>query len=407
MSMLIIGMVLNAPFPLDIRVENEAISLVRAEYTVHILCKSARNQIHEETVKGVEIHRISFIGGLIERLNSLIYKLIFVDFFWAWKMVELCRRYNIKVLHIHDLPLVRTAIIVSRIFNVLVVFDMHERWPERVVSWQAKPSLPERFSTYSYPRLKALGRDSLMRCHTVICVSEPDMAEVRRIGIPSEKTVLVPNYVDTRLFHPGKSATIHQGHDGNEKWIILYVGTIWPHRGLDIAIHAMPVIVSAIPNARLIIGGSVNAEALRWIENTIRETGVEQYVELLGWIDYPMVPKHLAASQVLIALFKPLVPQSFSATHKLFQAMAMARPVIVSDVGDLREWIERINCGLVVPPDDPKALAEAVLRLFHDPGLKQQLGQRGYQAVHEKYNWQMAARNLIELYDRLAVERGD
>ena len=398
-----ISIILARCFPPDVRVENEALSLIEAGHEVHVVCWGHQNQSSESTHSDIAIHRIfpSHLR-LIEKLNSLIYKASFLDPLWFLCVFRLCQLHYIEVLHVIDLPLMRTAILVSKLLRIPVVFDMFEQWPEKAVAWRVRPSIWERMSTYSYRRLKTLERFALQASDYVTCASDFDIEYIRQSGIPLDKVTVVPNYVDTRVFDPSRQfepPAEAYGYAG--KWVILYVGTMGYHRGLDTAIRAMPHVVEAVPNAALFLGGHPPPDVHAWLERIIDETGMQERVKLLGWIEYSDIPRHLAECQVSIMPFPAGLPAGFESIHKAFQTMAMGRPMIITDAADYREGVEALGCGLVVPPDNPRALADAVIELYRNPNLAETLGGNGRQAVERYYNWTTSGQRLVKLYERI------
>lgn len=399
-------MILQKSYPHDVRVRNEAISLLDAGHQVDLLCLASNGQGLNENIEGIHLYEVQIIKSKhLSRLNSLIFKVCFIDLLWLRAIYKYVNAFKPKILHVHDLPLTRTAWLVARKYGIPLIYDMHERYPDKVISWSKilMPSFLEIISTYSYCRQRALEKSSVNRCDKVICVSKFDSdIIISRTSINPNKITLVPNWVDTKIFCFSKQNRIYKDYNSDKnKWIILYVGTIWFHRGLDISIQAMPGIVKTIPNVCLIIGGMLSSETRRWLSIEIDKNGMSSYIKFTGWIDYSDIPAYLWQCQVVVLPFPSWIASSFSATHKIFQAMAMRRPIVATDVADYRENIEKIGCGLVVPPEDPQALAQAIIRLYQNPQLAEKLGMNGYCAVQERYNWKKAADGLLRLYSQL------
>ena len=85
--------------------------------------------------------------------------------------------------------------------------------------------------------------------------------------------------------------------------------------------------------------------------------------------------------------------------HKLFQYMLMGKPVVASACVEMSRVIEESGCGLLFPPGDSDALAEALIRLT-DAEIRAELGEHGRQAVHDRYDWSRSAVKLLEMYDK-------
>jgi glycosyltransferase involved in cell wall biosynthesis len=85
----------------------------------------------------------------------------------------------------------------------------------------------------------------------------------------------------------------------------------------------------------------------------------------------------------------------------MFEYMSSGIPVIASNFPLWREIIEGNDCGLCVNPDDPKEIGESIQFLVDNPSVALKMGQRGIQAVKDKYNWSVEERKLIRLYLRV------
>ena len=83
----------------------------------------------------------------------------------------------------------------------------------------------------------------------------------------------------------------------------------------------------------------------------------------------------------------------------ILEAMAMSRPVVASNVGGIPEMIENGVNGLLVPPHDPEALADAIARLLEDHQLSDMIGRAGHDTVHDRFCIQLMVNAVQELYD--------
>jgi glycosyltransferase involved in cell wall biosynthesis len=405
-------MVLRAPFPPDVRVANEAQVLVDAGHDVHILCvqDAGRPPVSDERTDSLSVHRIEPLAGASSRANNLIYKLTFVDRHWLETIGAAIGSHGFDVVHVHDLPLVRTALWAAKHRGLPVVFDAHEMWPEKARVWSIgrDTSLWERLSTHSYRRLKLLERRCLRECDHIVCPARFDLDRIAGSGVPLHKLTAVPNYVDASLFDPGRHHTRATGKDDYaDRWVILFVGTMGHHRGLHTVVRALPYVAEQVPNATMLVAGrSSQADFLPWLKQVIQETGVEARVVLLGWIDYERIPGLFSCCDVSVVPFCAGVASGFDSIHKIFQSMAMGKPVVATDIADFRQNMEQLRCGIVVPPDDPRALADALVRLQRNPRLARSLGRNGRNAVERHYNWDTAGKRLVELYDRFQSHHG-
>lgn len=209
--------------------------------------------------------------------------------------------------------------------------------------------------------------------------------------------------------------------DETDENLILFVGRSSPEKGLHVLIEAFEELSRGRPEARLRVVGPTQA-APRFF---IVDVSDDPEVRALGrFYESPhsyheqliaMVPDHLrsqvdfvgpqTSSQVVheyghaAAVVLPAVgPESFG--MPVIEAGAAGRPVVVSDVGGLPEVVDDETTGLVVPRDDPHALAKALERLLDDPELRQRMGRRGRDRVVEHFTWDVVADQLDEQLGR-------
>jgi glycosyltransferase involved in cell wall biosynthesis len=109
----------------------------------------------------------------------------------------------------------------------------------------------------------------------------------------------------------------------------------------------------------------------------------------------------IAGCQVGLALLAPIPNYIESFPTKMFEYMALGIPVIVSDFPAYRAVIEKWDCGLVVDPTDPEAIAKALESLLANPDRRHSMGVRGSQAALDHYSWKSEERKLIDFYGQL------
>ena len=125
-----IGMLLDNSFPPDSRVENEAVSLIRAGHEVHLfsLCYKQKQPL-QEVYNGIQVHRYP-VGKLLYKFSALAYTLPVYHFFVQSRIADFIRKNNLEALHIHDMMLAKAAFDANKKFDLPTVLDLHENRPE-------------------------------------------------------------------------------------------------------------------------------------------------------------------------------------------------------------------------------------------------------------------------------------
>lgn len=162
--------------------------------------------------------------------------------------------------------------------------------------------------------------------------------------------------------------------------VLLFFGFIRRYKGLHVLLEAMPRILERLPEARLVVAGEFYDDPAPY-HDLIRQHELAECVLLhTDYIPNEAVPRYFSAADVVV---QPYVSATQSGVAQV--AFNFDRPLIVADVGGLAEVVPHERAGLVVPPEAPPALADAVVRFFKE-GLAEPLTQ-GVRAEKKKYSW--------------------
>ena len=223
---------------------------------------------------------------------------------------------------------------------------------------------------------------------------------IQENGLDPRKIVSIPTAVDLRRFGP---ATQHSSGPRRELGIgaaAPLIGTIAMLRrmkGHDVFLDAAALVRARIPTARFLVVGDIPSASTvkdELIERADR-LGIHKYVVFAGYRDdIPEVLSDLDCV-VLASTRSEGLPQVIA------QALAMARPVVATDVGATSELIQNRATGILVPPNDPSALAEGILSVLREPERAAQWAQAGQACVRAGYGLPQMADQVERLYQRL------
>ncbi len=384
----------NQKYPPDIRVDKEALALTRAGHEILLLCRREPGQPAVETVDNITVVRHEVHPGrpMARRLDSAQYLLTLDSPSWRQAMVDLVRTHGAESLHMHDLPFARCGLRAAREAGVPFVLDLHENHPAAFEFWKRRPIEKLLFSAERAQRLEdasVAAADAV-----VVVVDEAKARLVARTGDP-ERIAVFGNTEPLEL----AGADAPPLPSGPLKMV--YVGGLNFHRGLDVAVRAMPEILKAVPGAKLTIVG--NGDVLEDLKAQASKLGLGDSVTFTGWI-----PKDEAMNYVLEANLA-LVPHYRSGhtdatvPHKLFQYMSLARPVLVSDCAPLERIVRESDAGAVFSSGDSHDFALKAIELS-DSQIAEAKGAAGRSAVLKRWNLEADSPNLLALYDRLATK---
>ena len=408
-----ICMLLPERFPPDIRVEKEAAALTRAGHSITLLCRGDASQPTFDRVDGIDVERLP-ANGLFDGMSGLLdgVRYVSTQVHPAWKRAVLAVDAGrpIDAIHVHDLPLVRTGLVCGERLDVPVVADLHENYPEaarqiqRMRGWREiardHEALFQRVFLSPW-RLKRAERHAVENADRVLTVCEEARAHyLRDCGGAPERVDVVSNTVDRTAFDPETATVPDLPFDPDESFVVSYIGNFTEHRGLDSLIEGFARLVETGSDAELLLVGTGNARYVARLKSLAASLGVRDRVRFTGWVPFADVPGYVAASDVCVVPHASTPHTETTVPHKLFQAMAMGVPVLVSDVAPLARVVTRTESGLVAPAGDGPAMGEALVDLT-DVDLARELGANGRRATEHEYNWERDGAHLRAVYDEL------
>ncbi|MHB1233696.1 MAG: glycosyltransferase family 4 protein [Burkholderiales bacterium] len=309
-------------------------------------------------------------------------------FFWR------ARRY---LTHGHfDALLVRNIKLAGRLLNTRklppLFFETHEIFAQSFLDAHPGASRTKR---NKYARLLALERHVYTRSTGLIAITAALAQDVRAQFDIRCPISVAPDGVDLALAENARSRVTPKANP-----TLLYLGSLHSWKGVETLIDAM----REVRGATLWIAGG-EAQRIHALAERARASGVSEHVRFLGRI--PPARRFDLIGEATICLL-PLTHDSIASRYtsplKLFEYMAMGKPIIAGDLPSIREVLITERNGLLVPPQDPSALAAAIKRLLDDPDLAEKLGQRAA-ADAQAYSWQARAQTILTQMQQVLAGR--
>jgi glycosyltransferase involved in cell wall biosynthesis len=240
-------------------------------------------------------------------------------------------------------------------------------------------------------------RINLRAADTVVVVSDVLRAQLVEAGIQPAKILVNPNGVDAEQFHPDVDGVGVRDTLGiaPADVVVGFSGTFGEWHGIPTLAEALPLVLSARPQARWLLIGHGPLRPL--VERAIQRHGLHERVVLAGLVRHAEMPAHLAACDVLVSPHGRQADggEFFGSPTKLYEYMASGRPIVASAVGQIAEVLRDGESALLVPPDDPHALCEAIVRLVDDAQLRMKLSSHARAAAVDKHTWRQNAQRLL------------
>ena len=211
--------------------------------------------------------------------------------------------------------------------------------------------------------------------------------------IPAENAVVLPNAVDLTLFHPGRPAA-----DSEPRLRVGFAGQWVPRKGIAELLEAWRIVKSSLPAAELHLAGGAalwkNAEATRQAQQTagpVRQMEEQGLLRCVGAVPRSRMPDFWNSVDIAVV---PSLYEPFGLVA--LEALACGVPVVATSVGGLPEIVVDGQSGILVPPGDPAALAQALRALLTDERLRLRLAQ-GARRRAECFSLHRRSRDLLKL----------
>jgi colanic acid biosynthesis glycosyl transferase WcaI len=263
----------------------------------------------------------------------------------------------------------------ARYNGVPFVFEVRDLWPESLVAVGV--------GSDKSPLHRSLAQVAGFLYHNCdrLVVVTPAFKQylVQHWQLPEEKIFVVQNGVETSLFSRlTPSVAIRRELDAEEKFVASYIGTMGNAHGLETLLEAASYLRERAPNILFLLVGE-GAEKAR-IVSLARSRGLTN-VRFVDQQPREKIPAYINASDACLVLLKRTELFKTVLPTKMLEFMSCARPVILGVDGHARKVMEQANAGIFITPEDPTALAEAVLWLAANPALRESLGRNGRQHI--------------------------
>jgi glycosyltransferase involved in cell wall biosynthesis len=364
--------------------------LAKRGVPVMVVTKRLPGAPASEVLDGIEIHRVPSLsrlrartqaafgrgaGGVLSKVRNLLTERLPRYAFMAgayWRMYRLRDRFDI--VHVHE-----------------------GHWAAsvgaRFAARNGKKSLVKEASSGAYLRLNfstQLWPEQTRRADVFIAISRRIAADLREAGVDGERIRVIPNGVPLpERVWSGPAA----GPPG-----VLFVGNLsqQPYKGIDVLLRAWSLIGPWRAKASLHLLGGGDGAALRAL---CGELGIGGEVEFHGAVKN--VEEHMLRSALYV-----LPSRIEGMSNSLLEAMALGLPVISTRISGSEDLIEPGVNGLLAPPEDPEAMARAIVSMLEDPAVAAAMGRRARSTIEGGYTIRAVAGRYQELYHSMLDRDG-
>jgi len=341
----------------------ECRGLARLGYKVSLLVADGKS---DEVMDGVSISSVPRPHGRLERVSTTMVRIY-----------NSAKALNADVYQVHDPELLIVAMFLKA-SGRQVVFDMHE---DAVVQMRIKPYL-NGFQRFLYSALYALLERGALRRIAGLAAATDGL--VLKYGRYARRSVSIANYVDTSIF-PERELSF-------ERAVIFHPGALGKVRGLENMISLAKILPTG---SELILAGRLDKNY------SARDLAPARY---LGLLEEREIQEIYATANIGIILYNPVGQYGGATAVKAYEYMAASMPIIMPDHGEWPDFNRKVNCGINVRVDDPRAVLAAVERLLKDPVEAARMGRNGRAYVLQNCAWETELSKLAGLYESIVEE---
>jgi glycosyltransferase involved in cell wall biosynthesis len=229
------------------------------------------------------------------------------------------------------------------------------------------------------------GRSIFSCADKIFCLTDKNAQKTIGLGCPADKIAVIPNGVDTRKFHP----SIH-----TEENLLLWCGRFVREKGLEYLVDAIRIIVKEKGRSNIVLLLIGSGPLLSRIQNLTRAFGLQDNIVFRGPLSHEELPNIMNRASLFVL---PSLMEGMP--YVLLETMACGVPVVGSNIPGINEIVKPGVNGLLVPPQDPRTLASAILSLLDDEMLRRSMGQKAREAMVENFDWNSVVSMTEKAYD--------
>lgn len=354
--------------------------------------KQGNSQQREEHIGDWMFYRTPPASGLLANLPLLRYRCLMRAL--RTRLAEVVDSVRPDILHAHS-PVLNAlpALAVGRATGIPVVYEVRAFWEDAAVDLGTA-----REGGARYRLTRALETRALQRADAVTTICDGLRGDMLKRGISADKVTVIPNAVDISQFRCTTTADagLLEKYGLTRGNTLGFAGSFYAYEGLDLLLRAMPLVLQAAPQARLLLlGGGPQEAALRALADRL---GLGRVVHFVGRVPHGEVTRYYGVMDVMVyprisrrltELVTPLKP---------LEAMAMGKLVAASDVGGHRELIRDGHNGHLFPAGSAEALAQCLATLLKTHAGRDRVIAHGQEFVERERTWSASVARYRAVY---------
>jgi glycosyltransferase involved in cell wall biosynthesis len=321
--------------------------------------------------------------------NKPLFMSISYQFTLLFTLLHHCITKKPDIFYVRHFSFAFTPLLISKIFSIPyllevngIILDEFKNQKLCIPYFLFRP-IQKLNETINYSNTKRI----------IVVTSQIKKRLMELYNLPNKKIFVIENGANTELFRPiDQKEAKHKLILNEENQYICFVGNLVYWQGVEYLIKSAPMVLKEIPNVRfLIIGDGAMKENLIQLAKNLN---VYDNFLFIGWIQYEQVPEYVSACDVCVATKKPM--SSGYSPLKLYEYMACGRPVVASRLPGF-EILESSRSGLLVAPENPEELSNALIKLLKNASLREEMGRNARECVVKNHSWESVAKKVSDV----------
>ena len=360
-------------------------SLSKLGHEVHVMTwiSTRLDGVVGHSMKAKEKYKFGFIFKIIHIINIL----------------KVVHAHNFDILYTRNVPFALFALLIKKIKKSKLVLELNGLYSE---DWKSE----KRYYKINIKKMWSYLEIFVAKKADAIIAVAPGIRDILiKKGINKDKIMVIANGANIDLFKPVDDAlTIKElqtryNISENDN-VIIFVGNLMRWHGVEYLIKSAPIVLKTFPNTKLLIVG--DGRIKRELISMTEKMDVSANFIFTGAVPYKSVPLCINVSDVCIAPFIRTRNDRLGLSPiKIYEYLACGKPVVASNIKGVGDLLDNSNSGIVVTPEDPTELANAIIKLCKDGQLRKKMGNNGRELVVNNYSWGITAKKTIEVFRNL------
>lgn len=389
-----IGMILDAPFPIDPRVSNEASALISAGHEVYLFCLSySKKFIKKEVIDSINIRRY-YCSKLTYKFSALAYTFPYYKINMSSKINNFLNSNSIDRIHIHDIQ-IASSVFKANLKSLPVTLDLHENRPEIMKFYKHVNSFLGKL-LISPKKWKIAEEKFSKAANNIIVVTNAAKTELcNRIGLNKNKITVFPNTV-RKSFYTDFDLDNNLVEKYRDNFVLLYLGNTSKRRGISTVINSLKVLKTKIPEIKFIVVGSSSYDnELKYLSKI---NNVQNLISFEGWRNENSFQSYLSICDIGVSPLESNIHHDTTYANKIFQYMSFGCPMICSNVIAQKEIVEKYEVGELFSPGNSKEFTEKVISLYNNKDKINTYSLNSRSAIENHLNNDIVSTEIVKMY---------